>query len=200
MVRSEPYVSLQSVSPVIAQPSAPSRPTMRATSAARAAQAKEAGEISQITSKTAASSHEAMGTSVMAGCSGWPNHVPLSRLLKRRGGLRCAPTSTCTPCWSASLSRSVKGCGGADGAEVLAIESEVEVAERIMLEEVAGTLPWQPQVSHIAGSPYFYLTSFTVLRLPAKRRRKPEAQLLCNVLYHTYFRKSMILLTSLTKC
>lgn len=86
--------------------------------------------MSQRMSKMAVRTHAVMGTSVMTGCSGWPNHVPLSRLFKRRGGLRCDPTATPIQCCSLSLKRSVKGGGGCCGSgDVSGGETGVSISD-----------------------------------------------------------------------
>src|SRR5579872_4465697 len=84
-------------------------PTSTRACAPRAAQALPVGEASQRMSKSAASSHAPSGTSVMTGWMGCPNQVPLSRLLKVRGGLWFAPVSTLMAFCKGSLRRSASG-------------------------------------------------------------------------------------------
>ena len=66
----------------------PRRPTITVTKAPYAAQLLWVGEISQMISKSAVSIQAMMDISVMTGYSGRLNHVPLSKLLRRRGGFR----------------------------------------------------------------------------------------------------------------
>src|SRR5690348_2236864 len=93
-------------------------PINTATSAPRAAQPFAVGEASQTMSKMTASSQAPIGTSVIAGCRGWPSQVPCRNDLKRRGGLRFDPMASLTAFCKASLIRSVKtrDSGGSSGS------------------------------------------------------------------------------------
>src|SRR5262249_52293193 len=95
--------------PVAKAPSPPNTPAATRNSAPRGAQTRVTGDVSQSTSQTPARSQAATGTSVRAGWSGWPSHVPCSSDLKRRGGRRFEPISTLMPACSGSLIRSVSG-------------------------------------------------------------------------------------------
>src|SRR5262245_43642390 len=77
--RARPPVSLQSVNPVTAEPTAPIRPITTAVSEARAHSLRSLP--SAIRSNTNATVHAPSGTSVIAGCNGCPNHDPCRKSL-----------------------------------------------------------------------------------------------------------------------